>query len=89
MKWQACSQGLTYDAGDGFIVYFAVESGRTHLLSEVAAWLLAELAVNPLSTEQLQERVVDRVESVSEAEVEKLVEALLLELQSFDLVESA
>jgi len=89
MKWQACSQGLTYDADDGFVVYFDVESGRTHLLSEVAAWLLAELAVNPLSTEQLQERVVDQVESVSKPEVEKLVEALLLELQSFDLVESA
>ena len=88
MKWQACSQGLTYDADDGFVVYFDVESGRTHLLSEVAAWLLAELAVNPLSTEQLQERVVDQVESVSEPEVEKLVEALLLKLQSFDLVES-
>ena len=89
MKWQACSQGLTYDADDGFVVYFDVESGRTHLLNEVAAWLLAELAVNTLSTEQLQERIVGQVESVSEPEVEKLVETLLLELQSFDLVESA
>jgi len=54
MKWQACFTGLTYDADDGFVVYFDVESGRTHLLSEIAAWLLAELAVNPLSTEQLR-----------------------------------
>ena len=87
MKWRSCSQGMTYDTSDGFVVYFDTGSGTTHLINEVAAWLLAELAARPLSTEQLQDRVVDQMESVSAPEIEKLVATLIQELQSFDLIE--
>ena len=88
MKWRACSQGITYDADDGFVVYFDPASGKTHLINEIAAWLLAELTASPLSIEQLQDYVVQQVESVSGPEAAKLVESLLQELQSFDLIEA-
>ena len=88
MKWRTSSQGMTYDAGDGFIVYFDTGSGKTHLINEIAAWLLAELDTVPLSIEQLQECVLDRVESVPGPEVEDLMAALVQELQSFDLIEA-
>lgn len=88
MKWQACSQGLTYENNEGFIVYFDLLSGTTHLVNEVSAWLLAKLAVKPLSREQMRDYVVDQVENVSAPEAEKLVDSLIQELQSFDLIEA-
>jgi hypothetical protein len=88
MKWRACSQGITYDADDGFVVYFDPDSGRTHLISEVAIWLMAELGTRPLTTEQLESRIVSQVESVTVQETEELAAALIKELQSFDLIEA-
>ncbi len=87
MKWRTCSQGMTYDAGEGLVVYFDPGSGTTHLVNEVAAWLLGELAASSLTTVQLRDRVAGQVENVSEPEVEKLVDTLIQELQSFDLIE--
>ena len=86
--WRACSQGITYEADDGFVVYFDTASGRTHLIKEVAAWLLSELTATPLAEEQLQSRVVSQVESVTGPEAKKLLDTIVEELQSFDLIES-
>ncbi len=88
MVWRTCSHGMTYETGDGFVVYFDTASGTTHLINELAAWLLAELAARPLSTEQLQNRVFDQMERVSVPEVKKLVVSLVTELQSSDLIEA-
>ena len=88
LKWRVCAQGMTYEADDSFVVYFDPASGRTHLINEVAAWLLAELASTPLTEEQLQSLVMSQVESVTDPEVEKMVDTLIQELQSFDLIEA-
>lgn len=88
MNWRACSRGLTYSAGDGFVVYFDPGSGKTHMLSEIAAWLLEELSRHPLSHEQLKKHILQQAENVSSAEIEKITSALIQELQSFDLIEA-
>lgn len=88
MMWRTSSRGMTYETGDGFVVYFDTASGTTHLINELAAWLLAELATCPLSTEQLQERVFEQMERVSVPEVKNLVATLIAELQSADLIEA-
>ncbi len=87
MKWRACSQGQTYDSGDGSVVYFDPASGRTHLINEVADWLLAELAANPLTTEQLLSCFMSHSKGITGSEAEKLVNAQIRTLQSFDLIE--
>ena len=87
MKWRACSQGKTYDTGDGFIVYFDPASGNTHLISDVAAYLLAELTIGPLSTEQIQVCLAAKGVSASAADETNHISAMIQELQSFDLIE--
>lgn len=87
MKWRACSQGQTYDSGEGSVVYFDPASGKTHLINEVADWLLTELAANPLSTGQLLSRFMSRSTGITDSEAVKLLQAQILTLQSFDLIE--
>lgn len=88
MKWRACSQGQTYDSGEGLVVYFDPASGGTHLIDEVADWLLAELADCPLSTEQLLSRFMLHARGITGSEAKELVESQLRALQSFDLIEA-
>jgi len=88
MKWQACALGQTYDSGEGLVVYFDSASGRTHLINEVADWLLAELAANPLSTEQLLSRFMSYAKGITCSEAEQLLKAQIRTLQSFDLIEA-
>jgi len=88
MKWRACSQGRIYDVGNSHVVYFDPASGSTFMISEVAAWLLSELAPNPLTTEELIYRFMSQAEEISGAEAKKLVGAQIGELQSYDLIEA-
>lgn len=88
MKWRVCSQGRTYDTGHSLIVYFDPSSGTTHLINEVADWLLAELAVNPLTTEQLLSRFMSHSKEITGPEAEELVNKQIQTLQSFDLIEA-
>ena len=89
MKWRACSQGKTYDAGNSHVVYFDPSSGSTYMINDVAAWLLAELATNPLTTEEMINRFMSQAEDISVTEAKTLVEAQISELQSYDLIEAS
>ena len=88
MKWQACSQGQTYDSGDGSVVYFDPASGKTHLINEVADWLLTELIAKPLTMEQLLALFLSLSNGISDSEAEELLQSQILTLQSFDLIEA-
>lgn len=88
MKWRTCSLGRTYEDGNCHVVYFDPASGSTFMISEVAAWLLAELAINPLSTEELIKRFISKAQDISDAEAKALVEAQISELQSYDMIEA-
>ena len=85
--WRACTESLTYDANDSFVVYFDTASGRTHMINEVAAWLMSELVAAPLTEEELKNRVMTQVEGISSLEAQKMLSMLIVELQSFDLIE--
>lgn len=87
MKWRACSQGQTFDSGEGLVVFFDPASGSTHLIDYVADWLLEELAANPLSTEKLLSRFMLHASGITGSEAKKLVEDQLRTLQSSDLIE--
>ena len=87
MKWRVCSKGQTYDSGNCSVVYFDHASGRTHLINEVADWLLAELTTNPLTTEELLNRFMSHSKGITVSEAEELVKAQIRALQSFDLIE--
>ena len=89
MKWRVCSQSRIYDAGNSHVVYFDPASGSTYMINEVADWLLAELAINPLTTEELINRFMSQAEEISGAEAKTLVEAQIRELQSYDLIEAS
>ena len=89
MKWRACSQGNTYDTGNSHVVYFDPASGSTYMISEVAAWLLSEVATNTLTTEELINRFISQAEGINGAEAKILVEAQINELQFFDLIQAS
>lgn len=78
---------MVYDSGDAFVVYFDPSSGRTHLISQVAHWLLEELATAPRSAEQIKSLIVSQTESLSELEAEELIPKMIRELESLDLIE--
>jgi hypothetical protein len=59
------------------------------MINEVADWLLTELAINPLTTEELINRFMSQAEEISGAEAKTLVEAQISELQSYDLIEAS
>lgn len=88
MVWRACSKGIIYDPDEGIVVYFDPESGRTHLINEVGAWILSELTKNALTAEQLHSLFMSQLENISNQEAQNLLIEQIRELQSFDLIEA-
>ena len=53
MNWRINSPGLTYDCGDGNVIYFDTASGDTHLISDFAAHLIRQIADHSPDTSEL------------------------------------
>jgi PqqD family protein of HPr-rel-A system len=87
MVWSLSSQGRVYDSGDPLVVYFDPASGKTLLISEVAAFLLEKLQAGPRSTRALADLVAQNLDSAGDDGLPDVVEALLQDLESVDLVE--
>jgi hypothetical protein len=87
MTWSLSSHGRFYDSGDPLVVYFDPASGKTLLISEVAAFLLEKLQAGPRSTGELTDLVAQNLESAGDQGLLDTIEKLLCELESSDLVE--
>lgn len=86
MKWQNNTFGRFYDPNECTVVYFDAHSGDTHLLSEFAAFLLQQLDVQPLTTEELVHKVTPSIEAGGNSDLEETVSGVLEELAALDIL---
>ena len=86
MKWRIESIGRFYDANESTVVYFDSQSGDTHLLSDFAAYVMRHLIEQPLTTEELVNRISPTIETGNISDVKGTVSGVLEELLSLDIL---
>lgn len=88
MKWRTRlnSKEQLRQLGEEYVVYDAV-SGSTHLLGAAAGQILLRLEPAPLSPHNLTTQLAADWQQTLEIDFEQGIEAVLVELQSMDLVE--
>ncbi len=87
MKWRIDSIGRFYDANEDTVVYFDSHSGDTHLLSDFAAYVIQQLNGQPLTTEELVNKISPAVETSNNSELTKSVSGVLEELLGLDILQ--
>lgn len=86
MKWRIDSIGRFYDADEDTVVYFDTHSGDTHLLSDFAAYVMQQLEDQPLSTEELVNKISPTIESSNASLLKNGVAGVLQELVTLDIL---
>jgi PqqD family protein of HPr-rel-A system len=86
MKWRNDSMGRFYDANEGTVVYFDSHSGDTHLLSDFSAYVMQQLDNQPLTTEDLVEKISPVIESGNIPDLTEAVSGVLEELVALDIL---
>lgn len=87
MLWHSCSEGFFYDRNEGLAVFFDSASGNTHLVDDFALKILKILSVSPLSPEAIKKECTDQMVGMASHEQDQLIEDVLHELHSIDLIE--
>lgn len=87
MLWHSCSDGLVYDRQEGLAVFFDSVSGNTHLVDELAIKILKLLSESPLSSGAIKNKCIDQVGHIPSVDQDQLIEDVLFELHSLDLIE--
>ena len=86
MKWRIDSIGRFYDPNEDTVVYFDAHSGDTHLLSGFAAYVMLQIEQQPLTTEELVNKISPAIESSSISESTDAVLGVLEELLALDIL---
>lgn len=87
MAWRLLASGRFFDAGEASVIYFDPRSGDTHLINELAAFILQQLATGPLDTAALLARVRSESGSTDSGAFASAVNAVLEELLDLDLLQ--
>ena len=85
MKWRIDSMGRFYDPDEDTVVYFDSHSGDTHLLSDFAAYVMRQLDDQPLTTEELVNRISPAIGSSDIPELTMAVSGVLEELVALEV----
>ena len=86
MKWRIDSIGRFYDANEDTVVYFDSHSGDTHLLSDFAGFVMQQLDDQPLTTEELVNKISPTIESSTISELTKAISGVLEELVALNIL---
>jgi PqqD family protein of HPr-rel-A system len=89
MKWRRESSGRFYDANESSVVYFDSHSGDTHLLSDFAAHVVQQFGDQPLSTEQLIDKIMPTIDAGDADQLTDALPAVLEELVTLDILKRA
>lgn len=89
MRWRIHAAGHIYDAGENSVVYFDRRSGDTHLISSFAAYLIEQLADEPLDTGELVARASGAIDPAESTDLAEWVNEVLQELVALDVVQQA
>jgi hypothetical protein len=87
MIWRIVSHGRFYDAGESTVVYFDLASGDTHLISDFAAYLIQQLAGQPMGIEALVNQISPDIDPDDLPEVTQVTPGVLEELVALDILE--
>jgi len=86
MMWRVHSKGRLYDANESTVVYFDSYSGDTHLLSDFAGYVMQQLSNQPLTTEELIDRISPSIDSGEFPDLATVVADVLEELLILDIL---
>ncbi len=87
MKWRVEAVGQFYDPSEGLVVYFDPASGDTHLISEFAAYLVRQLALTPLTLEEITEQIEQDVEPEDQSALITKLPDIIDSLVKLDVVQ--
>lgn len=87
MHWRVENIGEFYHCGEQMVVYFNPATGDTHLISDFAAYLVKNIADQPMNLEQLIQRISPDITPEDLAELEQAVPAMLADLHTLDIIE--
>jgi hypothetical protein len=88
-KWRLNSMGRFYDPAEDTVVYFDSHSGDTHLLSDFAAYVMQQLDDQPLTTEELVNKISPAIGSINIPELTMAVSGVLEELVALEVLKRA
>lgn len=86
MKWRTYSMGRLYDASEDTVVYFDSHSGDTHLLSDFAGYIVRQLSLQPMTTEELVSELTPSFDPEDIAGLHETVTGVLQELVTLDIL---
>jgi PqqD family protein of HPr-rel-A system len=84
MLWHIESSGLVYDPGEETVIYFDTASGDTHLLTDLAAFVIEEIRKSPVSQDALVERIAPLLDG-EDVDTSRLLEGVLEDLRLLDI----
>lgn len=87
MSYSVEVPGRFYDCGEESIVYFDVQTGDTHLVSDFAAHIIHLLTGRAMGFEMLLENLSAEVEADGFADMAAVLPDILAELVALDIVE--
>ena len=87
MKYKVELPGQFYDCGEESVVYFDLQTGDTHLVSDFAAHILRLLTGRAMDIDELVERLLPDMEVADPRNLAAVIPAILEELVSLEIVE--
>lgn len=88
MKWHSVAPGKTFEDGGEFLVFYNTGSGSTHLINELAAFVLDCLSDGPRSTDDLLSLMAEQLTDTPAEDLQSALSKVLEELSYFELVEA-
>jgi hypothetical protein len=89
MKWRIETRGRFYDPGESTVVYYATDSGDTHLLSAFAAFVIRQFEHRPLTADELADKISPAIEPGQAPDLVTVLHDVLEELTTLDILKRA
>ena len=86
MLWHIQSSGHFYDPGEDTVIYYDPSSGDTHLLTDLAAFVVEQIQDAPASESDLLEKLRPHLAGES-VDIETLLGGVLRDLRILDIAQ--
>ena len=86
MRWHVDVIGEFYECEESSVAYYSPDNGDTHLLSEFAAYIIRQLSSEPITIDQLVERISPVVDPQELTDIARQLPQLLDQLLTIEIV---
>ena len=87
MRYKVEVPGRMYDCGEESVVYFDVQTGDTHLVSDFVAHIIRKLSDRSMDIDTLTESLLPDVEADTRSNLAIAIPNILEELVSLEIAE--